>query len=389
MTIPEIKSTVSSLNFLTKLVQNWHLVTAGVTISMAGVAYLFFGFTPFEDAINKREKQKIVSFYKDLGNQFILKGKNEEAKRAFKKACELDNFDAEAVLNLEKLKIFDTSDSAKYYSPVIVDIKLQLFKKRFPNDALIYCLAAERYMFQDDTSSYRKAKECLQTSLAIDSKFVPAYSQYAIICQYFNETDSTIIYLNKALQHDSTFSDVLANLGYAYLIKQNFNRAIECMKKSSLLEMYWGTDYDLGNAYRCAGRVFDAVETHKNLVSLLSDRNAEREIYCDGGSFSQFLPENDEDIYSSERKIFIRDMNDKLVISNFQLAIDYFFIGNETLANTALKESMSLLSKSSQKQYLISFLINNINYCLFHHKNLISDNVVRNLNRTLKKMPYF
>jgi tetratricopeptide (TPR) repeat protein len=385
MTIPEIKP----LNLLAKLFQNWHLVTAGVTLTMAGVAYLFFGFTPFEDAINKREKQKIVSFYKDLGNQFILKGKNEEAKRAFKKACELDNFDAEAVLNLEKLKIFDTSDSAKYYSPVIVDIKLQSFKKRFPNDALIYCLAAERYMYQEDTSSYRKAKECLQTSLAIDSKFVPAYSQYGIVCLYFNEIDSSIFYLNKALQYDSTYSDVLGNLGYVYLMQQNFNRAIECMEKSNLLEMYWGNDYDLGNAYRCTRQTFIAIDIHKRLIGLLSDKNAEKEVYSSGESSLLFLPEYDEDTYSTQRKIFIGAISDKLAISNFQLAIDYFFVENDNLADAALKESMSLLSKSSQKQYLISFFTNNINYSLFHHKNLISENVVRNLNRTLKKMPYF
>ena len=140
---------------------------------------------------------------------------------------------------------------------------LKVLELQPENNMTYYNIAYSKYSLDDNIG----ALKAVDSSIKIDSSYCRALNLKGIIFSHIEETDSSIVYFQKAYDCDSTYYTYVFNLGYGYYKKEEYARALTFFQKSYSID---STDLDvisyMGICYSELEDNDRAIEFHSKVI---------------------------------------------------------------------------------------------------------------------------
>ncbi len=187
-----------------------------------------------------------------LGNLYLARNDNQEAAQQFEKALELDprHVTAHNNLGLVFSQRGQIEDAIKEFNKAIeVD----------PNSAEAHNNLGSLYMGQ---GKYDQAMNELKKAIGIRPEYKNAIINLGMLYVKLNDLQNGEVLFRKIIDEiDKNFTEAYSQLGYLYLLKQDFNKAI--FSFNEMLRLQPGDSkayYYLGKAYRGLGQTEAAIK---------------------------------------------------------------------------------------------------------------------------------
>ena len=354
---------VDIFNLINFLSNNWVIFLFLISIIAVLIGRIFYRisiFQPIEEIAYKQEnyrrehelqqfKGRMVIRNLELGNSFLDAHNLKAAKTEFEKTLSLDSTNIEAHIGLIKSEVFQPilEKDPAHYDPEIAEKRLNIILKEKPNDKHALLFLGSVYITIDDKLALKYFNEALIS----DPKFAIAYSNIAYVYAMQNKNDDALANMEKAANPSKWNSTIINNLGYQYLIKDQYEKAIkqfELLLKFNphFLIAYW----NVSNAYRMAGNFQLAYKRQKKLIELLEDKDVTSLKINQGKWF--FNTESD-------KGAIFNDLVEKTCYSYYSMALTCYFIDSKEEAHEFIDKVQKLGScdKISSKDFL-NFNIN-------------------------------
>jgi tetratricopeptide (TPR) repeat protein len=339
---------------------NWVVFLFVFSILVVLIGRFVFGisiFQPLEEIarrqneyrrkeVQEQYRTRMVRRHIDLGNRFLDVWQLDAARTDFVNALKLDPLNVEAQMGLFKAEVF-TPILENDFDPEIAEKRLQMILRENENDrhALLYLGSVYMHIEQGT------ALEFLQAALSQDSTLAAAYINMGLIFDMQNKPDDALAMYEKAAEFSEWNQMVLNNLGYEYIRKREYEKAIP--KLELLLNLdnrcligYW----NLSNAYRLCGAFDSAYLLQKQLIRLLSDPNVTSLSRNQGIWFFETGPDSGVKFYS---------LPQKQCYSYYSLALTSFILGREDEADGFMETAQAL--EVDDRAPATEFLISNLN----------------------------
>ena len=266
-----------------RLTKNWVVFLFVVSLFGTFLGWLVYDISPLQplEEIASRQneykrkelhlqyRQRMVKRHIDLGNSFLNVAQLDAARGEFENALKLDPDNSEAHLGKLKAEIF-APIANKEYEPEIAKRKLDLILKERPNDPQVLAYLGDIYQ----NISAQEAMQYYEQAITHDPTMASAYQGMGIIYDKADKIDDAIKMYEKALALSNWNQTFLNNLGYQYLRRNEYPKAIEKYKLLLQLDYrYLLTYYTLSNAYRLTGNLSMALWFQERLIGLLNDTN--------------------------------------------------------------------------------------------------------------------
>ncbi|HVS83131.1 MAG TPA: tetratricopeptide repeat protein [Pyrinomonadaceae bacterium] len=338
---------------------NWVVFLFLISILAVLIGRIGFGisiFQPLEeiahrqDEYRRKEEQeqyrtRMVNRHIDLGNRFLDVWQLDAARTDFVSALKLDPLNIEAQMGLFKADVFKPI-LENDFDPEIAEKRLQMILRERQNDRHALLFLGSVYMHIEQGT----ALDFLQAALEQDSSLAAAYVNIGLIYDMQNKPDDALAMYEKAAEFSEWNQMVLNNLGYEYIRKREYEKAIS--KLELLLNLddrcligYW----NLSNAYRLCGAFDNAYLLQKQLIRLLDNPNVTSLSRNDGIWFFQTEPDRGAKFY---------DLSQKQCYSYYSIALTSFILGNEDEARRFMEiaQALDVDDRTPASEFLISNL---------------------------------
>ena len=267
--------------FFNRLTRNWVIVIFVIGLFTPLIGWLTLEISPlqpFEEikarqdeytrkAQNLEYRQRMVKRHIDLGNSFLNVGQLEAAHGEFENALKLAPDNSKAHFGKLKAEVF-TPIAEREYDPEIAKLKLDLILTEREDDPQTLAFLGDVYQ----SISTEKALKYYNDAIKKDPSVAIAYAGIGLIHDKAGQIDDAIAMYEKALAISSWNQGFLNNLGYQYLRRNEYPKAIE--KYTLLLQLdgrFLLTYYTLSNAYRLTGNLPKAMWIQERLLDLLDN----------------------------------------------------------------------------------------------------------------------
>lgn len=189
--------------------------------------------------------------YNNLGIAYELMKDYTNARKAFRKALELNPYNSAILNNLAELSRSEgkQNDAIELYASAIASDPM--FVEPYLNVARLFL----------DLSEFKLAEPYVRKSIEIEPDNAEAHFMLGIIANITDRSEEAITHFQVALKHDTEQPSVLTNLGTAFRGTGDANRAIIAFEKAAELSPgHLSALNNLGLLYRETGRADKAEE---------------------------------------------------------------------------------------------------------------------------------
>jgi tetratricopeptide (TPR) repeat protein len=308
------------------VVTNWGFFGFVITVVVAGLVYWHYDISYFENQKNISIVKKSADFYAQLGDRMLLLGEPEAAAESYRTALQINPSNVAASRGLFKSLIFEPLKGQEYSNNEVVDQRINYLKTLLTDDKeryIIDYLEAERFVEQED---FKLAKQKYQESITKNPEFVYGYLALAYVSVLDGDgVDFGKNQLDRAIQLNENSPLALNSLGFYYIVKLQFDKAISHLERAQKLMPYLEILIHLGNAHRYKGgadNLDEALLHHKRALDLLKTSN-EKESLVAGEYAINYMPESEGDNETpKEFATFVRPEEKEMLVF-YELSFDY------------------------------------------------------------------
>jgi tetratricopeptide (TPR) repeat protein len=178
-------------------------------------------------------------------------------------------------------------------------------------------------------------RELLHKAIEVDPRYFATYLNLGFSYLNAGEIDKAIECYKKAYDLEPSFARTNNNLGGCYLITARFDKAIEHLERANKTAAALITQLLLGEAYRYAGRLADALRLHEIASSKIETKGIENERYTLGDWTWVFMPLHEGDTETIRQSVRVWTFPQKKMLTYHALAFDRALNGQRTKANNA------------------------------------------------------
>jgi tetratricopeptide (TPR) repeat protein len=347
-TPPEPPSRLARLSKF--LIANWVLLSFVAAMLTAVYVKFNFGVDYFRDYRSIQAKNTLTAFYTHMGDVLMGRAEWRAAEDAYRNALQIDPGNTTATLGVVKAQIFKPEDGSQFYAAEVVDAKLAYLLAMYPHDAQLMFLKANRLEDEQDTAQaiewHKKAIETDPNTFG--SYFALGYIQMTFPNFNMDEAEKN---MNRALTLDPDFPELNENLGYAYLLTQDFTQAQKYLQRGYQLAPAWDKACSIADTFRIQGKLDETLRYRRwALKELETAKPTERSV--EATSAWNYMPLRKDDRKTIENTIFVRSPQEKRAFTHYNFSLDYAMLQNFKLAES---ERTFALSLDTDHEYLDYF----------------------------------
>lgn len=364
----EIISLKSSLDptppTLRQSIQNLisYISTHWAFLSFLGSIVILF-YIQFEFHVDYFENFRDVSTQKKLSDFYRIEGDNlldifdfEAAKGAYTKALEIDPNNELALYRLAISQVFEPGEGRTYTDHYTAERKLNHLIEKFPDDYRLYLLKSNLY---DAKGDIKTAREWIEEALKKNRNCSFCYTQLGYLNQKSNADvlESAKDY-EKALELDPSNIYALNNLGFTYLLRNDYENAEKYLGSAYYWSprLYtvttWGDVALYSNNLELAKRRYEAAQL------ILEDPNIKPTDPLIGGSVVyNYMPLERGDIETIKKFDIFSTINDKKIMCYYDLSFTYALLRDFDRADEFFNKANALDSIRHYDQFFANKLV--------------------------------
>ena len=237
------------------------LIGSGIGLVLGYHFYHLSPIQPFEEIAAKQKeyrrvqqqqelKHEILKIFNDLGDSLLDVGRLDAAKKEFQKSLKIDPLDTRSQMGLYKSEIF-IPIVRNNYDPELMEKRLTLFSKKYPNDMHIYGFLGDFYRDKNNDSALQYYNKAI--SLNPGNAF--AYFGMGCILDFQNEPKKALEYYSKSLNLSVFNEDYRNNIADKYYQMGDYKEAISYYESILALNSYYQLAYyDSSKIYLIQGK---------------------------------------------------------------------------------------------------------------------------------------
>jgi len=340
------------------LITNWVLISFIAALGTAVYVKFRFGIDYLESYRNLSTTKTLSEFHRRMGDRLMVSAEWEAAEQSYQSALQINPNNIKATYGLIKAHVFHPLPGKKYYTPEVVDARLQYLSSEFPDDDDIYYLKATRYFDQQDNG---KAKKLLHHCIDKNPKAVACYLLLGYISQGEQDLHEAEANFSKVIELDPSVATARNNLGFCHLLGLKVGEAIDQLEKAYAISPIMVTGINLGDAYRYSGKLDQAREWHEFVLSTVNNQEMDRDRYILGEWTYNFMPVYRGDVESIRSLIRVYTLEQKQAIAHFALSLDFALIGELGKATEEFDRSLKLEGGSMYKRFFANKMLSTEN----------------------------
>jgi len=346
----------------------WALLAFVFAVGIAVYVKIKFKIDYFESYRDLATKKMLSDFYRELGDRMLATAEWEAAEEAYRNSLAINPTNIKATHGIAKATVLQPLKGQQFYGPDLADYKLDYLidhsvgnsdpqDRRRDTAELYFLKSINRSSNADDVGS----RTWLNKAIATDPSYFAPYLNLGVSYHEVGDFQKAIECYERAAKLEPTFALSYHNLGTCYLNTAQFGRAVEYFIQANTLVPTVLTHLALGEAYRFAGQLLDAVELHKLAASNLELPEIEKERYATGSMIWNFMPVSEGDTESSKRSVKVTTLAQKKMLAQFALAFDRGALGEFKRANARFESGRAA---DPEREYN-SFFINRIDSIVY------------------------
>lgn len=190
-----------------------------------------------------------------------------------------------------------------------------------------------------------KETRAYQKAIANNPKSLGSYINLGFIYDGHNhfDLDLAIKNLELALEQDRDYATTHENLGYSYLLKLNYDKALEHFHQSYRISPSWMTAQSLGEAYRYSGDSRLALAWHQVAMKGIEESKSDTNPFLRGSeSMWNFMPLSRQDRDTIKHTVNVYDTEEKKAFTHYALSLDFAIVNEFDKADKELHEALKL-----------------------------------------------
>lgn len=336
--IAAVKSTngfvAAAQNVMRSAITYWALLVFLFGVCVALYVKLIFKVDYFESYRDVATKKTLSEFYRDLGDRMMDSNEWNAAEAAYRESLAINPTNIQATYGIAKASVFQPLEGQKFYAPEIAEAKLNYLIEHSGHRGRRNSDLAQLFFLKSINRTDQEDKRyLLNKATEADPRYAPAYLNLGYSYASSGENQKAIDYYKKAAEIDPEWWIANNNLGSQYLDAADFPKAIEYLARANKLVRDFIIQLNLGEAYRYAGLLPEALEFHRTAVMNIETEGIENERYASGESICSFMPLFKGDTETVKQTARIRSISEKKMMAYFALALDRALNGEHAKAN--------------------------------------------------------
>jgi tetratricopeptide (TPR) repeat protein len=234
---------------------------------------------------------------------------------------QIDDANTAATLGIVKTQIFKPEEGAQYYAPEVVDVKLSYLLSAYPQDEQLMFLKGVLLQDRGDTE---EAIGWYKKSIEKNSRFTGSLINLGVIYMrpgYFN-IDEARSNLKRARDLDWENPLLNEDLGYLYLLAQEFSQAEYYLSVGFHLSPSWDKACSLADTYRFEGKPDDAIRLRRWSLQLF-EKIKPNDRFLGRATTWNFMPLKSGDRETIKKIVITADVDQKKAFVHYGLSLDY------------------------------------------------------------------
>ncbi len=316
------------------LVANWVLLSFVVALGTAVYVKFAFGVDYFRDYRSIQAKNNLTAFYTHLGD--VLMGRLEfaAAEEAYRNALQLDGSNTTATLGVVKAQVFKKEDGQEFYAPEVADAKLAYLRSAYPEDDQLMFLQGIRL---DNGTNVDEAMAWYKKAIAKNPRSMGSYGQLAY--HYMNpphfDLDEAMKNLKSALELDPDLPQLNENMGYIFLLLQDYPQAEKYLSKGYKLAPTWEKASSWADLARSEGNVGWAIALRRWSLGAMTAAKPKDRVF-DGTTSWNYMPLKPGDRETIKDTVLVESPEEKRAFTHYELSLDYAVQGRFKKADEEL-----------------------------------------------------
>jgi tetratricopeptide (TPR) repeat protein len=336
-------------------ISNWVLLSFVVALLTAIYVKIKFKIDYFESYRDVATKKMLSEFYRQLGDRMLITSEWEAGESAYRDSLTINPTNIKATYGIAKASVFQPLKGQKFYAPEIADAKLDYLiehsAQRREDYAQLFFLKGINKSEQRDEEATRN---WLRKAIEADPRYAAAYVTLGFSYTNTGETEKARECYRKAAEIEPHWALANNNLGSSYADTGEFAKAVEYLERANKAAATLLTQLSLGEAYRYAGRVADALFLHKIAVTNLGAEGIETERYAYGDYTWSFMPLRAGDTETSRQSVRIWTLAQKKMLAYYALAFDQGLMGEYSKANNMFNLGRGCDESGDYNQFCIN-----------------------------------
>jgi tetratricopeptide (TPR) repeat protein len=338
------------------ITSNWAILSFLAAVAVATYVKFSYGIDYLEQYRNTATLKQMSRYYSRMGARLVESQEWEAADVAYKRALELNPHNLDAQFGRLKAEVFDPLPGRQYVAPEIAEARLKYLEELFPHDDDVQFLHAVADAGRGATSD---AEKRLKAILHKRPDFAAGHQTLGFLYQNAFRIDDAIASYKRAVELNPAVASASNNLGYCYLLKTQFTRAVHHLSRALESSAYAVTGLNLGDAYRYAGDINAAYRMHDIVYTTIirSSNVNERERYIEGTWTYNFMPLHRKDRETIKQYVIAGTLEQKRAITRMAMAIDLGLLGRYSEADQELTAALQLDNSADYRQFYANRLL--------------------------------
>ncbi len=314
-----------------------------------------FDIDYFENYRSAADIRNLSDFHRKMGDEFIGKTEWQAAEKAYREALDIDKNNIQAAYGLVKAQVFQPITGQKYYSPEVVNTRLNYLVDFFPNDYLLSYLRANYYV---DKRNLDEARKWFEKSMQQNPQYSWNYVALGFLLQQEGNFDEAANNFKKALQLDAENYIANGNLGYTYLYEGKFDEALKYLQRGSDISPNFANYYGVADAYLYLKDFASAlIYREANLKQLESkEADSERFLASNGLWMYNYMPLHSGDKDTIKKYVQSTGIDGQKALAYFSTSLDYALNNNFPRADELFKKGIEV----DKDKFFYDFFVNKI-----------------------------
>jgi tetratricopeptide (TPR) repeat protein len=335
--------------FVALLLANWTLVIFVGTVLVVGFVQFAFGIDYFESYRNASTTKKLSKFYEDMGDRLMGISEWDAAEEAYKRALEIDHNNTAATFGVAKAQVFDPLPGQKYYTPEVVDARLEHLMSRSPTDYHLFFLKAIRCQHMKQIP---EAAGWFRKCIDKNPDFIGGHIGLGILEFCRHRLSEAEMNCANAVERFPGSAVARNDLGACLVLLSKFPEAVVQFTKSYEISPTALTAFTLGEAYWFTSNFKSALYYHQEASDYLQEDRDLQDRYVGGDWTSGFLPLYVGDIETIKTNVEIYTVAQKKALFHFELSIDQALLGNFEAAEQEFAAGLKLQPPQGHRELI-------------------------------------
>ena len=290
---------------------------------------------------------------RELGNSLMMMHQMSEAKKYYLRALKYDPDDEESQINLEKADIYPSLNKINTVDPNLIDIKIDFFLKKNPNDDILLMMKSYR---EWQKNRPKKAIDTIVKSIQINPYNSSSHNSLGYF--YLSQKDifNALHCFKKAIDIWPNNYRALNNLGFVNKLIWNFRDAINYLQEAIQISPNLLSMISLGDSFQYLGEVKNALKTHNYALKYIDKPKGDLDDFFATKWAMNYMSLEKENSSETTKFSLVEEKEHKSLFLFYALSFDYCSFGDFDKANYYFYQARKLDPYDLYNDYFLNQL---------------------------------